>query len=245
MGSCCLTAVVLTSLSLSLPSPLLTSPHLSSPGTMSITPDLIEWLLADQKVCQCWRRLAGRMSLSCYVGYIESQEKSHSASLRLLLRLWSQAKPDSYNVKGLKRVLAAEGLHHMWLWISLMTQKESLQTISRKIQATNSRTLQQDLRGYKTSKIPSSPMRSYLYSPDSSSGYSSDSFSAGHPSCPTTPLNTRRKFEFDFSKTSSSQSETPRPSHRSNSSSRLSGSRDSTPLTRQPLRSSSLNRIPK
>ena len=48
------------------------------------------------------------MSLSCYVGYIESQEKSHSASLRLLLRLWSQAKPDSYNVKGLKRVLAAE-----------------------------------------------------------------------------------------------------------------------------------------
>ena len=48
------------------------------------------------------------MSLSCYVGYIQSQEKSNSASLRLLLRLWSQAKPDSYNVKGLKRVLAAE-----------------------------------------------------------------------------------------------------------------------------------------
>ena len=118
-GSCCLVAVVVTS-----PSPHLTSPHL----TMSITPDLIEWLLADQKVslqspflvniiplcvpvcqvCQGWRRLAARMSLSCYVGYIESQEKSNSASLRLLLRLWSQAKPDSYNVKGLKRVLAAE-----------------------------------------------------------------------------------------------------------------------------------------
>ena len=60
------------------------------------------------QVCQCWRRLAARMNLSCYVGYIQSQEKSNSASLRLLLRLWSSAKPDSYNVKGLKRVLAAE-----------------------------------------------------------------------------------------------------------------------------------------
>ena len=31
-----------------------------------------------------------------------------SASLRMLLRLWSSAKPESYNVKNLKRVLAAE-----------------------------------------------------------------------------------------------------------------------------------------
>ena len=48
------------------------------------------------------------MSLSCYVGYIESQEKSQSANLRLLLRLWSSARPESYTVAGLKRVLAAE-----------------------------------------------------------------------------------------------------------------------------------------
>ena len=48
------------------------------------------------------------MGLSCYIGYIESQQLTNSASLRMLLRLWSSAKPDSYNVKGLKRVLAAE-----------------------------------------------------------------------------------------------------------------------------------------
>ena len=48
------------------------------------------------------------MNLSCYIGYIQSQEKSNSASLRMLLRLWSSAKPESYNVKSLKRVLAAE-----------------------------------------------------------------------------------------------------------------------------------------
>ena len=112
---------------------------------MSITPDLIEWLLADQKVntvdiikivvqdrimsrttlnvmflmktlycfqvCQSWKKLGVRMNLSCYVGYIQSQEKSNSASLRMLLRLWSSAKPESYNVKSLKRVLAAEVMY--------------------------------------------------------------------------------------------------------------------------------------
>ena len=143
----------------------------------------------------------------------------------------------------------------MWLWISLMTQRESLQTISRKIQATNSRTLQQNTGGYKSSKIQSSPLKTYLYSQEtSSSGYTSDYFSAGesqpggYTSCPTTPLNTRRKFEFDFNKTKTktSQDETIRPSHRSNSSSRLYSDRDTTTTTsRQPLRSSSLNRIPK
>merc|ERR1719278_466815 len=207
------------------------------------------------QVCQCWARLAARMNLSCYVGYIERQEKSNSASLRLLLRLWSSAKPDSYNVKGLKRVLAAEGLHHMWLWISLMTQRESLQTISRKIQATNSKTFLQNTRGYKSSKIQSSPLKNYLYSQDNSnsSGYTSDYYSAGesqpggYTSCPSTPLNTRRKFEFELNKTATSQDETVRPSHRSNSSSRLYSDRDTATTTtcRQPLRSSSLNRIPK
>ena len=60
------------------------------------------------QVCGAWKRLGLRMNLSCYIGYIESQEKSNSASLRMLLRLWSSAKPECYNVKSLKRVLAAE-----------------------------------------------------------------------------------------------------------------------------------------
>ena len=60
------------------------------------------------QVCQSWKKLGVRMNLSCYIGYIQSQEKSNSASLRMLLRLWSSAKPESYNVKSLKRVLAAE-----------------------------------------------------------------------------------------------------------------------------------------
>merc|ERR1711976_534933 len=57
----------------------------------------------------------------------------------MLLRLWSSAKPESYTVKNLKRVLAAEGLHHMWLWISLMTQRLSSQEIARRVQESNRR----------------------------------------------------------------------------------------------------------
>merc|ERR1719323_2916950 len=56
----------------------------------------------------------------------------------MLLRLWSSAKPECYNVKGLKRVLAAEGLHHMWLWISLMTQRQPHSVVSKKVQESNS-----------------------------------------------------------------------------------------------------------
>ena len=102
--------------------------------------------------------------------------------------------------------IALQGLHHMWLWISLMTQRESLHTLSRKIQATNSKLSHRNMTGYKTSKIHSSPMNGFLYGQDL--GNTSDYFSAsesqqgGYTSCPTTPLSNRRKFDFDFSKTS-------------------------------------------
>jgi len=92
---------------------------------MLITPDLIEWLLADKKVCESWRLLASRLNFACHIGSLDKHGGGDSGSLRLLLRLWSSLKPASYNVRGLKRVLAAEGLHHMWLWISLMTQKDA------------------------------------------------------------------------------------------------------------------------
>jgi len=179
-------------------------------------------------------------------------------------------------VKGLKRVLAAEGLHHMWLWISLMTQRDSLHTLSKKIQATNSRVTHRDMTGYKGTKVHSSPMNGYLYGVDT--GNTSDYFSSsesqptGYTSCPTTPLSNRKRFDFEFSKTSqnsmnmntrdtsrtktgldmntrdTSRSKTgldmnTRESHRSNSSSRMYSDRETIP--RQHLRSSSLNRIPK
>ena len=135
----------------------------------------------------------------------------------------------------------------MWLWISLMTQRDSLHSLTQRIQTTNNKLHHHNMTGYKTSKIHSSPMKGYLYGQDS--GNTSDYFSAGetgYTSCPTTPLNTRRGRERkEPGKTSEdlSQSHQTRESQRSNSSSRLYTDREL--YSRQPLRSSSLNRIPK
>merc|ERR1711976_600145 len=133
----------------------------------------------------------------------------------MLLRLWSSAKPESYTVKNLKRVLAAEGLHHMWLWISLMTQRLSSQEIARRVQESNRRQFtRSNSSNTVTRSTVTSPWSTHLYSQEqqaeaSSSGYSSDYFSdsasrqdhysrgqGGYVSCPTTPVNTRKKFDF-------------------------------------------------
>merc|ERR1711976_403225 len=133
----------------------------------------------------------------------------------MLLRLWSSAKPESYTVKNLKRVLAAEGLHHMWLWISLMTQRLSSQEIARRVQESNRRQFtRSNSSNTVTRSTVTSPWSTHLYSQQqqaeaSSSGYSSDYFSdsgsrqdhysrgqGGYVSCPTTPVNTRKKFDF-------------------------------------------------
>jgi len=253
---------------------------------MSITPDLVEWLIADPKVCQSWKKLGIRMNLSCYIGYIQSQEKSNSASLRMLMRLWSSAKPESYNVKNLKRVLAAEGLHHMWLWISLMTQRLSSQEIARRVQESNRRQYTRSSSSNTVTRTTTtSPWSKHLYSNQymgetSSSGYSSDYFSdsrqdcyssgqGGYVSCPTTPVNTRKKFDFSFpsvSETRKSSQEKFEQSklsagssrnvniNRASSATRLGSDRDppgrSSPSSlssapRQHVRSSSLSRLPK
>jgi len=138
--------------------------------------------------------------------------------LRLLLRLWSTAKPASYNVRGLKRVLAAEGLHHMWLWISLMTQKDTPPADENILLSENH---SQTLPTRKVSTTSPSPWSSYLYTlpssknsdyPSSSScSYPSTSGDSNSPtppsdysrptsrlsdhnaySCPTTPTTPRR-----------------------------------------------------
>merc|ERR1719232_2271210 len=140
----------------------------------------------------------------------------------MLLRLWSSAKPESYNVKNLKRVLAAEGLHHMWLWISLMTQRLSSQQLTRRVQESNKRQYtRSNSSNTVTRTTVTSPWSTHLYSNQgaelSSSGYSSDYWSdsasrqdqyrgrGGYVSCPTTPVNTRKKFEQSKLSTGSSR----------------------------------------
>jgi len=93
---------------------------------MSLTPDLVEWLLADKKVCQRWKNLARRLQLGDHIPVIERRHRSDSGQLRKVIRLWQELFPDTFTVRGCKNVLAAEGLHHMWLWLNLMTQNTGI-----------------------------------------------------------------------------------------------------------------------
>merc|ERR1719480_98215 len=207
----------------------------------------------------------------------------------MLLRLWSSAKPESYNVKNLKRVLAAEGLHHMWLWISLMTQRLSSQEIARRVEESNKRQYTRSSSSNTVTRTTTtSPWSKHLYSNQymgetSSSGYSSDYFSdsrqdyyslgqGGYVSCPTTPVNTRKKFDFSVpsvSETRKSSQEKFEQSklsagssrnvsiNRASSATRLGSDRDPpgrsslsslsslSSAPRQQVRSSSLSRLPK
>merc|ERR1711976_1078803 len=203
----------------------------------------------------------------------------------MLLRLWSSAKPESYTVKNLKRVLAAEGLHHMWLWISLMTQRLSSHEIARRVQESNRRQFtRSNSSNTVTRSTVTSPWSTHLYSQQqqaeaSSSGYSSDYFSdsasrqdhysrgqGGYVSCPTTPVNTRKKFDFSVPvsenrKSSLEKFEQSKMStgtsrnvnvNRSSSATRLGssdrdlfGKSSLSSAPRQHVRSSSLSRLPK
>merc|ERR1719350_31592 len=199
----------------------------------------------------------------------------------MLLRLWSSAKPESYNVKNLKRVLAAEGLHHMWLWISLMTQRLSSQELARRVQESNKRQYtRSNSSNTVTRTTVTSPWSTHLYSNQgaelSSSGYSSDYWSdsasrqdhyrgqGGYVSCPTTPVNTRKKFDFSvplvsenrksslekFEKSKLSTGSSKNVNiNRSSSATRLGsdtlGKSSQSSPPRQHVRSSSLSRLPK
>merc|ERR1711902_403547 len=83
------------------------------------------------------------------------------------------------NVKGLKRVLAAEGLHHMWLWISLMTQKESQP-------APDSEKYSQTLPNKKVNTSTPTPWSSYLYTLPSHKAGDFPSFSSSSSLYPST-----------------------------------------------------------
>eukprot|EP00092_Neocalanus_flemingeri_P062251 GFUD01075052.1.p2 GENE.GFUD01075052.1~~GFUD01075052.1.p2 ORF type:complete len:102 (+),score=33.44 GFUD01075052.1:169-474(+) len=69
---------------------------------MSLTPDLVEWLVADKKVCQRWKNLARRLNLGSYIVSIERLCEEESGQLRLMLRLCQAVSPTSYTVRGIK-----------------------------------------------------------------------------------------------------------------------------------------------
>jgi len=101
-----------------------------------ISADLVEWLAADQKVCGKWRALGRRLGLGAHLALVPGvwgvtpgsrrRGQTDRQCLVGLMRLWQDRRPDTYNTKTLKWLLAAEGLHDMWMWVNMMTQESPL-----------------------------------------------------------------------------------------------------------------------
>ena len=83
-----------------------------------ITPDIIQWLLLDEKVVRKWRSFAWRLGVSEYIADIECGREGvgrrrrrgwrEKDKLEMLLRIWKEKKEDTYHIGMLKTVLAEE-----------------------------------------------------------------------------------------------------------------------------------------
>ena len=96
---------------------------------MSLTDDLVEWLVADQKVfqfdrlqflnirfdkvCEKWMSIATRLSLTQFIPNIASTDSRRKyqddrSKLKMVIQVWRDKRPESYTLKGLKTTLAQE-----------------------------------------------------------------------------------------------------------------------------------------
>ena len=91
---------------------------------MSLTPDLVEWLLADRKVCEKWRSLALRLKLRHHIDGIEKMRGDETAQLRRVIKLWQMTSPESFTIIKCKQMLTSEGLYSMVQWLDLMVQAQ-------------------------------------------------------------------------------------------------------------------------
>ena len=83
----------------------------------SLTMDIIQWLLLDEKLVRNWRSFAWRLGLSehivsieCWRGEKERRRRGwrDKDKLEMLLRMWKEKKPETYHTDMLKTALAKE-----------------------------------------------------------------------------------------------------------------------------------------
>lgn len=95
-----------------------------------ITPDIIEWLISDEKVVHKWKELANRLNLNVYVPKIDQnysyrRKKFEKQKLQELLEVWRVASPITYTKSRLMDALAKEELSDMHMWIQLIGTENS------------------------------------------------------------------------------------------------------------------------
>lgn len=139
-------------------------------------------------MCERWRSLARRLGLGhaladlctptlgsrrCLATRVTTENvficrrgRGDPECLQRLLVLWQRQSSETYTVRTLKSLLAAEGLHDMWMWINMMTQESPLKSevamaMYNRLPASPS-----------TTTSPTSPWSAHLYSRRPNSPYS-------------------------------------------------------------------------
>jgi len=93
-------------------------------GNAEITPDLVEWLVADPQVAAAWRSIALAVDLKEVVPTLEVSRRTRRTDrhrLKEFLEIWKLRRPQTYNVPSLIAVLDSQGLKSMASWVRLMT----------------------------------------------------------------------------------------------------------------------------
>lgn len=95
-----------------------------------ITPDIVEWLISDEKVVSKWKSFASRIGLESYVpkideNYSYKKKKFEKQKMKELLDVWRRASPITYTKSRLMEILAKEDLNDMFMWIQLMNTENS------------------------------------------------------------------------------------------------------------------------
>ena len=99
-----------------------------------ISPDIIEWLVSDDRVVAKWKSLAACLGLESYVPAIDvdyplRKPKLERQKLSDLLQVWKKVSPASFTRHKLMDALGREGLCDMLMWLELMaTDHESGKT---------------------------------------------------------------------------------------------------------------------
>ncbi len=98
--------------------------------TDKITPDVVEWLVSDDKVAAKWRSFAKRLDLEAYVPEIDAdfsrrRKKLDRQKAKELFDVWRRASPITFTRSRLTDLLGKEGLTHMLMWLELMDTENS------------------------------------------------------------------------------------------------------------------------
>ena len=89
-----------------------------------ITPDIVEWIVSDEKVVQKWKAFALRLGLESYVpkideNYSYKRKKFEKQKMKELFDVWRRASPITYTQSRLMDILSKEGLNDMHKWLQV------------------------------------------------------------------------------------------------------------------------------